>query len=463
MQTPQRKLKPKPRPRPKPRKPPKTEAEKEKARKRVRLIRRIILLTLFIGFMGIFLYNNRDYFMPALDNYSIHDLLPKKDAAAEAIKAIKKAEADSIKAYKKDIAEKIKTAKIAEADSIRAVKAVRIIEEEKIKAEKIAEAERIKTAKMAEAERAKAIKAAEADSIRVVKAAKIVEAERIKAEKTAEVENIKTDKTTETERIKVKKEDWTDKLAGIWSETVNTVKDMKVFEADSAKVVKKAEVEKAKADKAERKRVEKLRAKNPEAPKESKTARNIDEVLGERVFADSVSPPLKPEPVKTAESEQTSKNAPLWAIAEPAPYTEPEPVLPTKPEPAKPVKAEPVQPAKPEPVEIAKKESPVSVPAEPTEETFYLSDIRCKLADRDDLTIYLTAELIFNGEPIRREIIFKRGALTAVAGNVVRGHEYGNVSTAKISRDLLTAFNGILLAGDLNRVDVKDFRVEPNQ
>jgi hypothetical protein len=74
----------------------------------------------------------------------------------------------------------------------------------------------------------------------------------------------------------------------------------------------------------------------------------------------------------------------------------------------------------------------------------------------------LTAELIFNGEPIRQEIIFKRGALTAVAGSVVRGHEYGNVSTAQISKDLLMAFNDILLAGDLNRVDVKDFRVEPN-
>jgi len=491
IQTPKRKLKPKPKP--KPRRQPRTEAEKEKARKRVRLVRRIILLTLFAGFMGIFLYNNRDYFLPALDNYSIADLLPKKDEAAEMLKAIKKAEADSIKAEDREILKRLRAAKKAESDSIRAEKrelaerlradkkavadsiwAAREARADSIKAAKRLEAEMVKAYRLAEAERKNAAKMAAVDSIIAAKAQRAdsikaaAETDNIKADTIALADSIKTDNTAAADNTgvgraaEVKSGDWVDWLVDKWPVAVNFAGDLKKLWADSARAAAKAEDKKAKADRAERKRAEKLNGKKPEAPKEPKTAKSLDEIIGGPEFADSALLPLRPGPVKIAESKLALKGAPIWAIEVPesAPKVLPEQPKPdsAKPVPVKIAEAEPVQPSKPEPPAPAETADSV-----PEEDKFSLSDVRCKLADRDDLTIYLTAELIFNGEPVRQEIIFKRGALTAVAGSVVREHEYGNVSTAKISRDLLTAFNEILLAGNLNRVDVKDFRVEPNQ
>jgi hypothetical protein len=513
-----------PKPKPKPRKPPKTDAEKEKARKRASLIRRIVLLTLFVALLGIFLYNNRDYFMPALEKYSVYDLLPQKDKTVEMLKAAKSAEADSVKTANREEADKAKAAKKAAADSI-----------------KIAKKET-------------------ADSINAAKG------------------------------------DWEDRLAAKMHYAVNTVKSMKIWEADTAKAAKKAEAKKAKADKAERKRVRSVKAKHPDEPKEPKELKSLDEILGGPEFVDNspfspkpespysepdrlpeiakaapppedTAPPpyyAEPEPIITPKTKTAAAPEAEMVVAadadmdsvkppkdEPAPrsstdelieivknfvkekisalvklvkpesaqvaksdaapppkpkqdkladaelaiedaQTPAEPAQTAKPELIQVTKSESVPPPTPEPVKTAesilapppkpdalkidepnialppletesvKKEAKPPAPAALPEDTFYLSNIPCKLADRDDLTIYLTAELIFNGEPIRQEIIFKRGALTAVAGNVVRGHEYGNVSTAQISKDLLMAFNDILLAGDLNRVDVKDFRVEPN-
>ena len=95
--------------------------------------------------------------------------------------------------------------------------------------------------------------------------------------------------------------------------------------------------------------------------------------------------------------------------------------------------------------------------------SMYLPEIRCKLANRDDLSIMMSIELFYddNGNAaFGDELYFKRGTLTVVASDVTRRYEHDSVDMALLSADLLSSFNGLLKEGRLSGVDITDFRVE---
>jgi len=111
------------------------------------------------------------------------------------------------------------------------------------------------------------------------------------------------------------------------------------------------------------------------------------------------------------------------------------------------------------PVEAKTASQPVSPKAK--QNSIFLSDIRCKLAGRDDLSISMSIQLFYDDNgALSDELHFKRGTLAVVTGDVLRGYEYGGVEMASLSADLLSTFNGLLNAGQLSGVEIKNFRVE---
>ncbi|MCL2219657.1 MAG: hypothetical protein FWB94_07225 [Chitinispirillia bacterium] len=92
-------------------------------------------------------------------------------------------------------------------------------------------------------------------------------------------------------------------------------------------------------------------------------------------------------------------------------------------------------------------------------ESMVISNIRCRLADREDISINVSVELFYDGKALNEEVHDKRGPLTAVLINTVRGQEYGGVSTAHLRAVLLDAFNDVLTAGQLVGVDIRNFTV----
>ena len=95
--------------------------------------------------------------------------------------------------------------------------------------------------------------------------------------------------------------------------------------------------------------------------------------------------------------------------------------------------------------------------------SIFLPEIRCKLANRDDLSITMSIELFYydNGNAaFGNELYFKRGTLALVASDVTRRYEHDSVDMTLLSADLLSSFNGLLKEGLLSGVGITDFRVE---
>jgi hypothetical protein len=88
-----------------------------------------------------------------------------------------------------------------------------------------------------------------------------------------------------------------------------------------------------------------------------------------------------------------------------------------------------------------------------------ISNIRCRLADRDDISINVSVELFYEGKALHEEVHSKRGTLAAVLGSVVRRQEFGKVVMASLRAELLDAFNDILTSGQLVDVDIQGFNI----
>ncbi|MFP4163445.1 MAG: hypothetical protein ACLFQB_05970 [Chitinispirillaceae bacterium] len=89
-----------------------------------------------------------------------------------------------------------------------------------------------------------------------------------------------------------------------------------------------------------------------------------------------------------------------------------------------------------------------------------LSDIKCEIADRDDLRIILNVEIFFNNDALCQEALFKREDLKVMVMNVMRHKEYGAIRTDSLRAELLEALNKVLEAGDLQKLVIRDFLVE---
>lgn len=179
------------------------------------------------------------------------------------------------------------------------------------------------------------------------------------------------------------------------------------------------------------------------------------------------------------------KQKPKPDVAETAPAPEPEiaaakaaPLPPPKPEiteakavappPAKAEQAEtkavPPAPAKTEPAVAlaapAPKPDTAAVPKiNPEAGSVLISNIRCWLADRADISINVSVELFYESKALSDEVHVKRGTLATVLGSVVRRQEYGNVAMAALSGELLDAFNDVLKSGQLVNVDIRSFNI----
>ncbi|MDR2578178.1 MAG: hypothetical protein LBC70_05130 [Chitinispirillales bacterium] len=93
-------------------------------------------------------------------------------------------------------------------------------------------------------------------------------------------------------------------------------------------------------------------------------------------------------------------------------------------------------------------------------ETILLTNIMCRLSDRDDLRFRMSLELSFDNTALREEIYFKLDMLTTIASGVVRRFEFGSVTLAALGTELLISLNAQLNTGQLRGVDVKEFRAE---
>ncbi|MDR0305653.1 MAG: hypothetical protein LBI42_02325 [Chitinispirillales bacterium] len=93
-------------------------------------------------------------------------------------------------------------------------------------------------------------------------------------------------------------------------------------------------------------------------------------------------------------------------------------------------------------------------------DSLVLSDIKCKLADRDDLIILLTIELFFDSNVLGQELSLKSKILETVAKQAVSRLEFGDAKSQVLSPHLLSAFNNVLGDGQLWRVEIKKIIIE---
>ncbi len=107
---------------------------------------------------------------------------------------------------------------------------------------------------------------------------------------------------------------------------------------------------------------------------------------------------------------------------------------------------------------LAGKKGAVSEAVQP--DSLVLSDVRCKISGRDDLTIYLTVAIFFNNDALYQEILLKRDDLKVMALNVMRRKEYGSIQTEPLRAELKEAMDDLLEAGDLENLEIRDFRLE---
>jgi hypothetical protein len=147
----------------------------------------------------------------------------------------------------------------------------------------------------------------------------------------------------------------------------------------------------------------------------------------------------------------------------PPPPAQTEPAKAAAPRPAKqlePVKAASAAPLpkQPEPAKAAAP-APPPPPSKPRA-TLVLSNVNGHLSDRKDINVSMSVELTYEvSNSLREELEFKRDMLATVAGSVLRQHEYGNVNTAALKTDILTALNGQIRAGKLSAVEIRDLHI----
>jgi len=226
-------------------------------------------------------------------------------------------------------------------------------------------------------------------------------------------------------------------------------------------------------------------AKKSERQKPPGERRSVAELLGAPEFSDgSAAMPLNsfieervPEPDTVSHIVQALLSHPAVApeIEEPDTVSvrqisvSPEPVpardapAAQRPEESEKPKREPAKPDTPSIRQVSLAAAPKQgAPARvmPGESgSMMISNIRCRLADRDDISINVSVELFYDSRALHEELHFKRGTLAAVLGSVVRRQEYGNVASSSLRGELLDAFNDVLASGRLSGVDIKDFRV----
>jgi len=152
--------------------------------------------------------------------------------------------------------------------------------------------------------------------------------------------------------------------------------------------------------------------------------------------------PPEPEPPKTPKRLAAADTAPQPLIPRPS-------LLAAKPDTANVM-----------PISLAPPPEPASASkTKPGTGSMVISNIRCRLADRTDISINVSVELFYDSKALHEEVHNKRGALTAVLGSVVRKQEFGSFAAASLSAELLDAFNEVLASGQLSGVDIKNFSV----
>jgi flagellar basal body-associated protein FliL len=95
-----------------------------------------------------------------------------------------------------------------------------------------------------------------------------------------------------------------------------------------------------------------------------------------------------------------------------------------------------------------------------TTRSIVIPDIDCRTLDRADLVIMVTAELVFDNDSLRDEILVKREQLKVLVRRVVSRLTVGDLRTPELRTALRTELNTLLVHGSLLGVTIRDLRME---
>ncbi|MDG5815108.1 hypothetical protein QA601_08465 [Chitinispirillales bacterium ANBcel5] len=89
-----------------------------------------------------------------------------------------------------------------------------------------------------------------------------------------------------------------------------------------------------------------------------------------------------------------------------------------------------------------------------------LSDIRCSVSGRDDLSNLLSLELFTDSDEVYRELLFKRAELRVIVKNAMRHQQYGAIRNSLLIKELMKALDSIIESGSLINLEINNFRIE---
>lgn len=104
---------------------------------------------------------------------------------------------------------------------------------------------------------------------------------------------------------------------------------------------------------------------------------------------------------------------------------------------------------------------PNKVPEEKSaDKVIPLNNIECKVADRPDLTVAISLELIYDKTKSKKEILFKREDLKVMVYNALSKKNLSDILVEKIRPEILKEVNRVLKKGKITDVIFTDFRIE---
>lgn len=114
----------------------------------------------------------------------------------------------------------------------------------------------------------------------------------------------------------------------------------------------------------------------------------------------------------------------------------------------------------PIPSKIHTKSEPVSKDESSKDSLLYvrLPDVKCSLADKEELIILVSLKLLFYGEKLQKEILFKRDDLTIIVKKILSKRELENIIVNHLRTDFKNEMNVLLKNGRIHDIEFLDFR-----
>jgi len=89
-----------------------------------------------------------------------------------------------------------------------------------------------------------------------------------------------------------------------------------------------------------------------------------------------------------------------------------------------------------------------------------LSVIRCQLANRSDMAIFISLSVFFQSDSLEEEILSKRKELRVLVQRVIARKKLDEILTNPLRREIKNEFNSFLERGEIEDIVFKDFRIE---